>query len=371
MNDVRNRLERISLSGFKTLNPLDSFEPRSKTVLIGPNGAGKSNFISFFRMMSYALSGSDQLARYVGQQGGSRRILHDGPDRTREIRATLTIQTPSGMSDYDFRLFHAAGDTLIFSDERYRFTRPEWETQANWNSLGAGHKEPELLKAAHEHQTARVIHTLLRKIVVYQFHNTSDNSRIRGKWSINDNRWLKEDAANIAPVLHRLKTHEPLYYQRIVDHIKLVLPMFSDFELEPDYGNLMLQWREIGTDEVFDASQASDGFLRIVALITLLLQPSSDLPDTLILDEPELGLHPSATDIIGNLIAAAAVKIQIIVATQSVLMVDCFDPEDIVVVERPGRASIFQRLDPQKLNEWLSDYSLSELWEKNVIGGRP
>lgn len=371
MNDVRNRLKRISLSGFKTLNPLDNFEPRSKTVLIGPNGAGKSNFISFFRMMSYALSGPDQLARYVGQQGGSRRILHDGPDCTREIKARLTIQTPSGMSDYDFRLFHAADDTLIFANEQYRFTRTEWETQTSWSTLGAGHKDPKLLGAADEHQTARVIHTLLRKIVVYQFHNTSDTSRIRGKWSIDDNRWLKEDAANIAPVLHRLKTQEPRYYRRIVDHIQLILPMFSDFELEPDYGSLILQWREIGTDEVFSASQASDGFLRIIALITLLLQPPNDLPDTLILDDPELGLHPSAIDIIGNLIAAAAVKIQIIVATQSVLMVDCFDPEDIVVVERPGRASTFRRLDPLKLNEWLSGYSLSELWEKNVIGGRP
>ncbi|MXX97382.1 MAG: AAA family ATPase [Rhodothermaceae bacterium] len=368
---LRNRLERISLTGFKTLNPLTDFEPRSRTVLIGPNGAGKSNFISFFRMVSYALSGPDQLARYVAQQGGSRRVLHDGPDCTREIRATLTIQTSSGMSDYDFRLFHAAGDTLIFANERYRFTRSEWEIKPNWNMLGAGHKDPELLKATSDHLTARVIHTLLRKIVVYQFHNTSDNSRIRGKWSINDNRWLKEDAANVAPVLHRLKTQEPLYYQRIVDHIRLVLPMFSDFELEPDYGNLMLRWREKDTDEVFDASQASDGFLRIVALITLLLQPSNDLPDTLILDEPELGLHPLAINIIGNLIAAASVKIQIIVATQSVLMVDCFDPEDIVVVERPGRASTFRRLDSHKLGEWLFDYSLSELWEKNVIGGQP
>ncbi len=209
MNGVRNRLERISLSGFKTLNPFDDFEPRSKTVLIGPNGAGKSNFISFFRMMNCALSGSDQLARYVGQQGGSRRILHDGPDRTCEIRAILTTQTSSGVIDYDFRLFHAAGDTLIFSKERYRFTRSEWKTQAKWNTLGVGHKESEILKAAHEHQTARDIHSLLRKIVVYQFHNTSDNSRIRGKWSTHDNRWLKEDAANIAPVLHRLKTHAP------------------------------------------------------------------------------------------------------------------------------------------------------------------
>ncbi len=322
-------------------------------------------------MLSWALSGPDQLARYVSQQGGSRRILHDGPAHTREIEAQLTIRTAAGENEYAFRLFHAAGGTLVFADEQYRFSRTTWETKANWNTLGAGHSDPELLNAAIDNQTAQVIHTLLRRIVVYQFHNTSDTARIRGQWSANDSRWLKEDAANVAPVLYRLKTRERQYYQRIVDTIRLVVPVFSDFELEPDYGNLMLQWRERDTDEVFSASQASDGFLRIVALITLLLQPPNDLPDVLVLDEPELGLHPSAISIIGELTAAAATKIQVIAATQSVPLVDCFGPEDIVVVERPDRASTFRRLDPAALEEWLATYSLSELWEKNVIGGRP
>lgn len=367
----RSRLERITLKGFKTIRSLNGFEPQSRTVLIGPNGAGKSNFISFFRMMSWALSGPDKLALYVSQQGGSRRILHDGTAHTREIEAKLAIRTLAGENEYAFRLFHAAEDTLVFADEQYRFTRAGWETKVNWTLLGAGHKDPRLLKVADDNRTAQVIRALLQKIVVYQFHNTSDTARIRGRWSANDNRWLKEDAANVAPVLYRLKTREHQYYHRIVDTIRLVLPVFSDFELEPDYDYLMLQWRERDTDEVFSASQASDGFLRIVALITLLLQPTRDLPDVLILDEPELGLHPAAISIVGELIAAAATKIQVITATQSVPLIDCFYPEDIVVVERPDRASTFRRLDPATLDEWLETYSLSELWEKNVIGGRP
>ena len=368
---ARSRLERITLKGFKTVRELIDFEPHSRTVLIGPNGAGKSNFVSFFRMMSWALSGPDKLALHVSQHGGSRRLLHDGPAHTREIEAELTIRTAVGENEYVFRLFHAAGDTLVFAEERYRFTRTGRRSKAAWKSLGAGHKDPQLRAAAVADQTAQVIRTLLQKIVVYQFHNTSDTARIRGKWSASDNRWLQEDAGNLAPVLHRLRTRAPQYYQRIVDTIRLVLPMFSDFELEPDCGDLMLAWRERDTDEVFNASQASDGFLRIVALITLLLQPTQDLPDVLILDEPELGLHPSAIDVVGGLIAAAATKIQIIAATQSVPLVDCFDPEDIVVVERLDRASTFKRLDPAALKEWLEAYSVSELWEKNVIGGRP
>ena len=321
--------------------------------------------------MSWALSGPGKLAYHVGQQGGSRLILHDGPARTREIEAELAIRTTAGENEYAFRLFHAAGDTLVFAEERYRFSRHGWEDKANWKTLGVGHKDPGLLAAAVDDQTARVIRTLLQRIVVYQFHDTSETARIRGKWPEGDNRWLKEDAANVAPVLHRLRTRDRRYYQRIVDTIRLVLPHFSDFEIEPDGGSLMLRWRELDTDEVFNASQASDGFLRIVALVTLLLQPTEDLPDVLILDEPELGQHPSAINVIGELTAAAATKIQVIAATQSVALVDCFDPEDIVVVERPDRGSTFRRLDPDALTEWLAEYSLSELWEKNVLGGRP
>ena len=206
---------------------------------------------------------------------------------------------------------------------------------------------------------------------MYQFHNTSYTARMRNSWDVYDNRWLKEDAANLAPVLHRLREMDGRSYQRIVDTIRLILPFFSDFELEVEYGSLLLNWRERNSDLVFSASQASDGMLRVMALVTLLLQPDYALPDVLILDEPELGLHPYAVNIIGGLIRAASESTQVIVATQSTALVDCFEPGDIVVVERDGRSSTFAHLEAESLSEWLEDYSLSELWEKNVIGGRP
>ena len=368
---MRNRLYRITLKGFKTIRSLENFEPGPLTALIGPNGVGKSNFISFFRMMGRALADPDNLPLYVSQQGGASKLLHDGPTRTREIETELTIRTDAGENQYAFRLFYAAGDALIFADERYRFSRFDYPTIADWTGTGAGHRSPQLLDRASVDTTASVIRSLLQRIVVYQFHNTSDTARIRGKWSMYDARFLKEDAANIAPVLHRLKETNGRSYQRIVDTIRLILPFFSDFELQPDYGNLLLGWRERNSDQVFGVSQASDGMLRVIALVTLLLQPEQDLPDVLILDEPELGLHPYAINIVGGLIRALSTKIQVIVATQSMPLVDCFEPEDIVVVERNGRSSTFKRLDPGSLGGWLEEYSLSELWEKNVIGGRP
>ena len=369
---MRNRLDTVTLKGFKTIQSLENFKPRQLTVLIGPNGAGKSNFISFFRMMSWALADADNLQFYIGQRDGASKLLHDGPAVTREIEAELTIATDAGENQYAFRLFYAAGDTLIFADERYRFSRLGYFNLAPWHETGAGHRAPNLLVDANAgDMTARTIRSLMQKIVVYQFHNTSDTARMREKWYVDDNRWLKEDAANIAPVLLRLKENDARCYQRIVDTIRLILPFFSDFDLEPDYRSVILNWRERNSNEVFSVSQASDGMLRVIALVTLLLQPEQDLPDVLILDEPELGLHPYAINVVGGLIRAASEKIQVIVATQSLPFVDCFEPEDVVIVERKNRKSTFKRLDAEDLGEWLDDYSLSELWEKNVIGGRP
>ncbi len=370
---MRNRLEKITLKGFKSILSLIDFEPRPLNVLIGPNGAGKSNFISFFRLMSWALADSENLSEYVGRQGGASKLLHDGPDRTREIETEMTIQTETGKSQYGFRLVYAAGDTFIYADERYRFSSRDLPTQARWKPTKpeSGHRGPQLLTWANIDTTARVIRVILNKIKVFQFHNTSDTARIRNTWNVNDNRWLKEDAGNIAPVLLRLKEDDGRCYQRIVDTIRLILPFFSDFELEPRHESILLQWRERGTDQVFSVSQASDGMLRVVALVTLLLLPEKDLPDVLILDEPELGLHPYAINVVGGLIHALSDKIQVILATQSMPLIDCFEPADIVVVDRENRNTAFKRLSEDDLEEWLENYSLSELWEKNVFGGRP
>ena len=367
---VRNTLESVTLRGFKTIRSLDGFEPGRLTALIGANGAGKSNFISFFRMLSWALSGPDNLPLHVGQQGGASALLHDGPDQTREIEAELTMRNDIGKNQYAFRLFYGADDTLVFAEERYRFQR-HGHPPPRWEGMGVGHASPHLLPRANGDQTARAIRDILSKIIVYQFHNTSHTARMRRKWFVQDSRWLKEDAANIGPVLLRIRENDGPCYERIVEVLRRILPFFADFDLEPTFDTIALNWQERGTDRVFGVAQASDGMLRAMALITLLLQPQQDLPDVLILDEPELGLHPYAINVVGDLIRAASQTVQVVVATQSSMLIDCFEPEQIVVVEREGRESVLRHPDAQALSDWLDEYSISELWEKNVLGGRP
>lgn len=380
---MRNRLDKITLSGFKTICEIEDFTPGPLTVLIGPNGAGKSNFISFFEMMSLALADEGAFSNYVAQQGGASKLLHDGPSTTNFIGVIIELATPNGLNHYCFHLHYAAGDTLFFSSEHHQRPEEGGDEPIDWFGTGledpiesegereTGLRFPGLLIHAEHDDPARITRDFFRGIAPYQFHNTSAAARMRTKWRVGDNRRLKADAANLAPLLLRLKEREGACYRRIVDTMRLILPFFSDFELEPEHGYILLAWRERDSDEIFDVSQASDGMLRVISLVTLLLQPADSLPDVLILDEPELGLHPYAINVIGGLIRAASTKTQTIVATQSPALVDCFDPEDVVVAEREARATEFRRLDSDSLSEWLEEYSLSELWEKNVIGGRP
>jgi predicted ATPase len=358
---MRSRLTKITFRGFKTIRNLTDFEPGSLTLLIGPNGSGKSNFLSFFRLLSFALVPPGQLQIYVAKQGGATALLHQGVTVTQQIEALLTLSTDAGSNEYGFRLIPAAGDTLIFAAEWFGLRDPGQDRPAP--GFGAGHREPQLIAEAGLN--------MLRRMIVHQFHNTAPTARIRGKWDVSDNRWLKEDGANLAPFLYRLMNERPEYYTRIVDTIRLMLPFFATFELYPEFDHVLLRWREIGSDHIFNASQASDGMLRAMALIALFQQPEPDLPDLLILDEPELGLHPYAIEVLASLIHSASRHVQVVVATQSVTLVDRFEPDDIVVLNRSGSETSFKRLSNTELAEWLETYTLSELWEKNVVGGRP
>jgi predicted ATPase len=361
------RLKSITLRGFKTFRELTDFQPGPVTVLIGPNGAGKSNFISFFQLLSWALVPPGQLQEHVARLGGASAILHDGPERTREMEAHLVLSIGDYKYEYIFRLAFAARDIFIYTLEGYQYSGDPL-----WRTLGVGQREPELIKSAEGGDViARSILDVLQKLVVHQFHDTSESSRIRQKWSVEEGRWLKEDAGNLAPFLYRLREQYPKYYARILETMRIILPFFAEFELKPEFGKLLLAWRERGTDRVFTASQAADGMLRTMALVALFQQPEFDLPDVVILDEPELGLHPYAIEVLAGLIRSASQHAQVILATQSASLVDRFAPEDIVVVNRTARESTLQRYTEAELHAWLEEYTLSELWEKNVIGGRP
>lgn len=372
---MADELRSLTLRGFKTYRELEGFDPKRLSVLLGGNGAGKSNLMSFFTLLSRMMAEPGELQLAVAEAGGARRLLHDGPKRTESMSARLEIETDAGMNFYEFRLSYAANDALIFTDEHWGFQRAGSPRSRSGGKV-AGHRESKLSAdaASSEDQLARTVRKLLRKCRVYQFHDTSFTSGMRGKSSRADGRRLHRDGSNIAAYLLRLSggsTEERQAYKRIQDCVRQVVPFFAEFVLEPENGHVLLQWRERGSEEIFAASQASDGMLRILALLTLLCQPREDLPTIMLLDEPELGLHPQAIMLLGALIRQASEHCQVMVATQSVALVDEFSLDELVVLSRPGRESTLRRLSAQEYESWLEEYSAGELWRKNILEGGP
>lgn len=368
-----DRLKRIDLRGFKSIRDV-SLELRPLNVLIGVNGAGKSNLVSFFKMLNEMMGG--RLQQHIATSGRAQSLLHFGPKLTPQVEAVLEFEVENGTDIYCLRLFHAAGDTLVFAEETLKFLRAGWQGPPQTVDLGAGHQETRIRdEAENNNPVANAFRRLLSKSRVFHFHDTSATARLRQYCYVGDDRWLMHDGGNLAAILYRLrKKQDSPAYQRIVSTIRRIAPFFDDFELEPTGTgdkDLILNWRQKDSDQVFGPHQLSDGTIRAISLATLLQQPPEDLPLLIVVDEPELGLHPAAKTIVAGLIKKASHHCQIIVATQSAALLDAFDAEDVVVVERDAKESTFMRLDQEKLAEWLEEYTLGELWEKNVLGGGP
>lgn len=356
-----HQISKLVIKGFKSIESLE-LQMGSLNILIGANGAGKSNFIGFFRMIQNILDRN--LQNYVGQAGGPDSVLHFG----RKVTSTLEGELYFGNNGYRFTLQPTADNRLMFARESLW-----WNMKGEWHP-GSGHFETRFAdRGPHGLIWAHVV-PAMRSWRVYHFHDTSGTALVKQIHGVGDNRFLRHDASNLAAFLLLLRTNYPEHYGRIVKTIRLVAPFFGDFLLRPSPFNndkIQLEWTEHGKDVPFTASGLSDGTLRFICLATVLLQPQELMPPTILIDEPELGLHPFAVTILGGLMKSAATEHQLIVSTQSVELVNEFDLEDLIVVDKRGGTSTFARPDSEKLSEWLEEFSLGDLWKKNIIGGRP
>ena len=369
-------IDQVRIKGFRSLADVELSEIPKAAVLIGANGSGKSNFIRFFEMLSWML-GPRRLGEFVAMQGGADDQLYGGNRVTPRLEAEIALRTHQGRNDYRFALSYAHPDRFFFSEERFRFSRQGME--ALWQGFEGGHREARIVEAAQSDEypqinrnTASVIVRLLRNCAVYQFHDTSDDSSFKKKWDANDNNYLRRHGGNLAAVLHRLERNDIKRFELICQHIGRILPDFDRFAIEESYGQVLLRWKARRMDKTFGAHLTSDGSLRFFALVTLLNLPSEMLPDVLLLDEPELGLHPAAIALIGGMIKALSRERQVIVATQSPLLVDAFDLDEIFVLDMEDGRTEFRKLALDDYRVWLDEnFTPGELWQKNLFGGRP
>lgn len=372
--DKRSILKKIKLAGFKSIASKEyalELDLTDVNIVIGANGSGKTNLLSFFKMLNYMMTGAFQ--SYIGRYGGADYLLHFGSKYTSLIESRLTFINSKDTDVYDIVLAKTIQDSLIFSNESI-----EWKEQRY--ELAGGQKESYLAANHLKYSSERIIKYILSNCRTFQFHDTSMTSHIRNTSEVENNRYLMSDGGNIAAYLYMLKNKSSeykRYYDRIVERIRFIMPQFHDFSLEPQVLNpdyIKLRWFSVDNSEYsFGPEQLSDGSIRFIVLATLFLQPPELLPNVIIVDEPELGLHPQAIDLLASMIKTAAQNAQIIVATQSARLLDGFDSSEIIVAEYDNmhKCSLFHRLDQEQLKLWLEDFTLSELWEKNVLGGQP
>ncbi|UFH48671.1 AAA family ATPase [Pseudomonas sp. KNUC1026] len=362
-------IHRLSISGFKSIRTMENLHLSSLNVLIGANDVGKSNFVGYFRMLSELVEGRLQI--WAAKQGGAERVLSYGIKETQELVTSIRF----GANGYQVALeatpeggFTFISEMLYFNGPVHGVSRPR---------LGSGHSESNLKKEMDGGTSSKIAtfcHRAISGWKVFHFHDTSDTAGVKRQGSLHDNAFLRMDASNLAAFLYRLRDDSPQVYSQIRKTVRLAVPFFDDFVLQPttlptEEQQIRLLWKQNDSDYSLWPSQLSDGSIRFICLATALLQPEP--PTTIIIDEPELGLHPYAIVLLGALIRSAATRTQVIVSTQSVSLLNEFGIQDLIVVERESGGSVFKRLDEDDFSEWLQDYCIGELWEKNILGGRP
>ena len=363
---MADSLDMLTINGFKSIQELTDFELKDLNIFVGANGAGKSNLISFFQMLQSLIEGN--LADFVRDSGGISDLLHNGRKMTKQME----FVTRFGSRGYRFTLKPGPGEGFALTDEAryYKYATMGW-----WRLGSSGDNSSLLVKEAEgtsrDSQYSQPVYRAISSWKIYHFHDTSSTAPMRHAEIVEDNKVLRYNASNIGSFLLSLRNEKKAYYEEILDSCRLVAPFIDDFLLDPQQlgpkTKVSLTWKTKGSDYPMQPYHLSDGSIRFICLATALLQPNP--PSTIIIDEPELGLHPEAIRILGELIEDAAKRTQIIVATQSPLLLDQFSIEDVVVVNRKEGQSTFDRLKHTDFNEWLKEYSVGELWAKNVIHG--
>ncbi|MBN2590649.1 MAG: AAA family ATPase [Sedimentisphaerales bacterium] len=373
---MENAISKLTIKGYKSIRNLENFELRNINILIGPNGSGKSNFIDFFYFLRELSKG--RLQHFVEYQGGADKILYLGSKVTKELISS--IESSNERVFWELKLFTSKVDKLLFYEEK--ITGDNSSLSVKWaKEYEHGLSESDLFSKTnnaelneYNEKIKNRIQSVIESWIPYHFHDTSDFAKIKIPSSQGNYDYLFSDGSNLAPFLFRIKEKQHSSYQAIIDVIRLAVPFFDDlsFDLNNEIGQIQWWWKQkslINPDYKFHPSQISDGTLRFICLATSLLQPEP--PSLILLDEPELGLHPMALALLAEMVKKASLKTQIIVATQSASLISHFEPEDIVIVERKDEESVFRRLPLEKLKQWLDDYSLGELWEMHLLEGRP
>lgn len=385
--DSNNFIKHITLENYKSIKNLD-LELKPLNVLIGSNGAGKSNLISFFNFLQNIIK--ENLRGYVLDKGGQETFLYYGSKWSKFISAKINFQTvykeyninawlnysftltPTNENIFRFDTEVMHSDLLPDGIEQLNLNNKNYETELSDSFISSLNNIENCDPHEFDLLLSDVFYPDIPNIQIYHFNDTSDTSPLKATIANNDNLFLRADGQNLACMIKLIYDKHPEYYKVIVDTIRNVVPDFHDFVIRHNSEFLSLEWfNKNNVDIPWKAHYLSDGSLRFIALAALLLMPSELQPQVIIIDEPEIGLHPTALNVLSGLIKRASLERQVIISTQSATLLSQFEPGDVIVVDKKDKYSEFRRLSNHDLANWLESYTLGELWETNVIGGRP
>ena len=359
-------LLRLTVRGFKSIRTLESFELRSLNVLVGDNVAGKSNLLDALHFLGAMADGTQH--RVVEDAGGPDRLLFGGVETT----SALELAVEFGGGRYRVRLVPVGG-RLLFSDEERHLT--DTGERVTTDPGGGNYPRARLFpfEGARRGAGRRADGEIPAGWPRYHFHDTGGPAGNRRGREPRDDLSLNADGSNLAAYLRWLSERHEGNYRDIVATVRRVAWGFGDFVYRDEAGErTSLEWSpRDDPDTVSGSRQLSDAVLRFLCLATLLNQPAELQPGVILIDEPELGLHPRALALLAEMLRDASEYRQVVVATQSADLVSEFDAEDLVVVNRVFGESTFERLDEDDLKPWSEEYSLGEMWKANLIGGAP
>lgn len=363
-------LEHIIIKGYKSIKELD-LDMKPINVLIGANGSGKSNFVSIFRLFENIYN--ERLQAYIKTFGGAERFMHFGSKTTEEVY--IEAMFADYVNGYKLALVKDKDkdSLLIKSDFAYYHNKPKFDDGldrliTNYDSES---------KIANANRVGSYVRNYLKKCKLYHFHDTSSTAQFKSSQDINANKTLSSYAENLGAFLYKLKKNYTQSYENIVQAIQTVAPYFKDFDFNIEGETILLRWQHKHdlSNKGFSAQTLSDGTARFICMATLFLQPKELRPDTIVLDEPEIGLHPDAISVLSEIIKAVSNQgTQVIISTQSVTLANCFEPQDFIIVDYEDGESKFRRFSDkeyEELEEWLENYQMGTTWEENLIGGMP
>lgn len=355
-------MDSIKVVGYKSFREL-TVQLRPINLLIGANGAGKSNFLSLFEMLGNIYE--KRLGAYVAQVGGVDKMLYQG----RKVTDHILLQLRQADNFYQLSLMESDGKLIVEQETVGYEDTPSHSESVNINRYA----EESRLKEYVGTRPGDYLNEYISQIRKFHFHDTGRRSPFTADCHIiNDAYRMYEHGENLAAILYRIQRERPMVYRRIVRIIQSVAPYFQDFYLQPtEADRIRLQWQDKYSSVIYGPTDLSDGSVRFIALTVLFMQPW--LPHVIIIDEPELGLHPVAIEKLAGLIKMAAQKgTQVIVATQSAELISNFEPEDVLTVNQEEDGTSIQRLNGEALEQWLDDYTLGDLWKLNIMkGGQP